>query len=128
MTRSTRNIIFAASGAASLAAVGLYAGTGAEAFTRYPTAELEEANADDGLSDLFDDTGLNDELGELERVESRFTFGLLPSGPGADSLSVAAIVGPALAISGLAWFLQRKSTKAPGETSPATPTDQETTK
>lgn len=108
MSVRVRNIVFVVCGVLSLAALALYAATGAKAFTRYPSEAIGQANESEDLSNLFAETGLNDESGERERVENEFTFGLLPAGPGADAISVATVIGPAAAVAGLAWFFQRK--------------------
>lgn len=72
-----------------VAALGVWAGTGFHAYTRYPSAELNTASPEgESLDNLFADTGLNEEHGEVQKVENKFALGLLPSGPGRDMFSV----------------------------------------
>lgn len=113
MTHRSRLMVVAAAALLSLGAVVMWAATGARGWTRYPSEALAEAQggADDGggFGDLFADTGLTDEAGELESVDNEFRFGLLPSGPGRDALSVASVVGPSVVVSALVlWRGRRK--------------------
>lgn len=118
MRKETRNVIVTICGFALLSSLAAYAATGAAFFTRFPSDEIGEANKSAGLGDLFgEETGLSEELGELEAMENRFTMGLLPSGPGRDSLSVMTVGGAAAAIALAAFFLERRSScaaSAPG--------------
>ncbi len=100
---------------AVLAAVGVWVATGARVWTRYPSENIQQVQQDDegGLDDLFADAGLNDDLGELEAIDNDFRFGLLPSGPGREVLSVASVGGLAFAASLLAWWFTRKKTPKP---------------
>jgi len=104
-------IIYVISVIALAGSVVAWLATGTMPFTRFESQENAEVLAENDLDDLFADTGLNDEQGEVGKIENRFTFGLLPSGPGKDTLSVAAISGPAAGISLGAFLLGRKNAK-----------------
>ncbi len=89
-----------------------YAATGMHAYTRFRDAEIEATNAETGLADLFADAG--DGAEEPGAVESVNAIGLLPSGPGAASISVVTITGPAVAAIGFVWWSgRRKKTGSP---------------
>lgn len=96
---SHRGLVLGACGFAAALSVVTYSATGFAAFTRFPDPAVIETSQTDDLSSLFADTGLNDEAGEVGAVESRFALGLLPSGPGRASLSVATVVFGAGAVS-----------------------------
>ncbi len=116
MKHPIRNIILTLCGFVILASLAAYLATGAAAFTRYPSEEIEQSNEQDDLAALFDEeTGLSDEHGELKGVENRFTLGLLPSGPGRDGLSVATTAGPALAIIAGTLLLARRKRDSQAE-------------
>ena len=100
-----------------VASIALWALTGARMFTRFPDPELEQANAQDDLGDLFADTGLDDQHGEMEKVESEFTFGLLPAGPGKASLAVMSLVGPAIVFAPAFVLIRRRLAKKHTESS-----------
>ncbi len=106
--------------AVAIGSIGAWAATGATVFSRVEDPEITRANESQGeLGALFEGTGINDTLGEMERVDSRFTFGLLPTGPGLAALSVATSALPALAISaGLAGIRtagRQRAGALPGE-------------
>ena len=110
-----RFTVWAVCDLAILASVILWFTTGTHVLTRFPSETLAEAQgeaAGGGLDDLFADSGINDDHGELEGVENEFRMGLLPSGPGKDSLSVASVTGVGLAASAAAWWFTRRK-KAP---------------
>jgi len=86
-----------------------YALTGFHPFTRLRDKEIEAVNSETDLSNLFAHSG-DTPASRPQSIESVNAIGLLPSGPGLASLSVATISGPALAIMGLAWWFG----KAPG--------------
>ncbi len=89
-----------------------YAATGMHAYTRFRDKQIEATNAETGLSDLFADAA--EQTDEPEAVESVNAIGLLPSGPGAASISVVSISGPAVVVIGLVWWLgKRKKTGSP---------------
>ena len=75
-------------------------------FTRYYDPARDSRSPADplagGLSDLFADTGLEDNTGRMEEIPNRFMLGLLPAGPGRDAISVLTLAGPALLIALLA--------------------------
>jgi|GEM_PF-6177456 len=118
MTRRTRNIIWTFCALLALGALGAWAATGARGWTRYPSENLAavEAGSEDGFGDLFAETGLEDESGSLETIDNEFRFGLLPSGPGRDAISVASVAGPCVAIAGLALWLERRKKPATPQT------------
>lgn len=71
--------------------------TGWHGFTRFPSPNLELIKQQTGgLANLFQDSGLNDKLGPVTPDENRFAFGWLPSGWGADAVSVATLASPSL--------------------------------
>lgn len=91
-----RRVLMVVLGAAIAAqTVALCGATGWAVFTRYPSADLERMNADTTLERAFAGTGLNDRLGEMGKIESRFAFGWLPFATwGREALSVATVGGP----------------------------------
>jgi len=115
-----RYTVWALADAAILASVVLWFTTGTHVLTRFPSETIAQAQGEPeegGLDDLFADSGINDDHGELESVDNEFRLGLLPSGPGRDSLSVASVTGVGLAASAAAWWFTRKKKDAatPGE-------------
>lgn len=100
--------------AASIAvAIGVSLATGSRPFTRFHDKEVANVSETDDLSGLFGETGLADQHGELESVDSRFALGWLPSGPGRASLSVMTIAGFAVVVGAVAVFLDVRRRKAP---------------
>lgn len=80
-------------------ALALCSATGWRTFTRYPSAEIEQMNSNNGLETIFANTSLNDRLGPIGRVENTFAFGLLPFPTlGREALSVTTVGGPAAAL------------------------------
>lgn len=120
MNTGTRNIII---GACALAIVGsfiAFAATGMYPYTRFRDAEIEEANAQDDLSNLFAET--QDEPAEEKKIESVNAIGFLPSGPGKASVSVVTISAPALlAMIGVIWWSKRSQSRANAATADADP-------
>ena len=108
MTNRTRNITLALCAAASAASMVAFAATGMHGYTRFKSDETAAVNAETSLSDMFGDTGLDDEQGAMEQVENVTAIGLLPSGPGMESISVASITGPAFVIAGGVFFVARR--------------------
>lgn len=90
--------------------------TGAKPFTRHTDEEIVQANEPDDLDSVFADTGLDEEHGELENVETGFALGWLPSGPGIDALSVATISGPAIIVGGGVLLLARRNSSRASDT------------
>ena len=87
--------------------IGFFA-TGMYPYTRFRDTEIEQANAESGLSDLFAET--TEAPSETPRVESVNAIGFLPSGPGLSSISVMTLSGPSVvAIVGVLWWSRRKS-------------------
>lgn len=97
-------------------ALGAWIMTGSEGYTRWPDTKLELTDApvseaeDDLLADIgFDSVG---EDGESPDIESRFVFGLVPSGASPKHLiSVATAVAFAVGLSATATIIlfRRKS-------------------
>lgn len=110
MNRRGRLIIYGACALAIAASFGAYFATGARGFTRYPTEQTRAINQEQELGELFEETGLNEELGEMKEVSNEFAFGLLPSGPGRGAISVVTVCLPALLVAGGAWYAGRRST------------------
>lgn len=102
-----RNVIL---GISLLAIVGsgvAFVATGMYPYTRFRDSEIEAANAETDLADLFADTEEQDAPAAVESVNA---IGFLPSGPGAASISVVTVTGPAVVAIGLAlWFGRRKA-------------------
>ena len=111
MTKRTRNITLVMCAAASAASMVAYAATGMHGYTRFKSEETAAVNAETSLADMFGDTGLDDEQGAMEQVENVTAIGLLPSGPGMESISVASITGPAVFVAGAAFFVTRRKAK-----------------
>jgi len=97
--------------------------TGMYPYTRFRDKEIEEANAQSELSDLFAAEGAESE--PVEQIESVNAIGLLPSGPGLASLSVVTVSVPALGVIGLTWWLGRRAARrsAPAGVSGGGPTE-----
>lgn len=93
------------------ASVAAWLATGREAFTRWPNARLEAADAPVSIpeEDLLGEIGMETEPASAQTaVESRFAFGLLPSGPDpAHLVSLATCVLASSLISGTALLVQR---------------------
>jgi hypothetical protein len=92
--------------------VGAWIATGGEAFTRWPNARLEAADAPVSASEaaLLDEIGITSPSdAAVPTIESRFALGLLPSGIDPRHLAsvlVGAIV--ALAVSAMAALRARR--------------------
>lgn len=104
MNARLRSTVIMMCGAAMATAAFAYALTGFHAFTRWRDPEIEQANAQTHLTDLFAESG-GEEASPPPSVQSVNAIGLLPSGPGWSSLSLVTIAGPALVLMGLAWRL-----------------------
>ncbi len=110
MKTPLRNVILGISVLAIVGSVIAFVATGMYPYTRFRDAEIEAANAETDLADLFADT---EEQGAPAAVESVNAIGFLPSGPGAASISVVTISGPAIVAIGLVlWFGRRKASGA----------------
>ncbi len=97
-----------------------FVATGMRPYTRFRDEAIEQANAETDLSDLFSDT--SDEAAEdAGVVESVNAIGLLPSGPGLASLSVATLSGPALVALGFLWWRGRRARAKVSATSESAP-------
>jgi len=77
-------VVHIAAAAFVIASLGAWLATGREAFTRWPDARLEAADApvSSAEQDLLDQIGIgSDPTTDAPRIESRFAFGLVPGGP-----------------------------------------------
>ena len=113
MHARTRHIII---GLFSIAIVGsliAYAATGAYPYSHSRDPEIEQANTQSGLSDLFGNADPAD-APPPQAVKSVNAIGLFPSGPsGIESISVASISGPSLAvIVFMLWLGHREKKRA----------------
>jgi hypothetical protein len=110
-----RRVLVAVLGLAIAAqAVALCGATGWERVTRFPSDDLARMNQSTDFEKSFAPTGLNDRLGPLGKIESRFAFGWLPYPTwGREALSVATVGGPgaALVLIGL-WPDRRRRSPA----------------
>lgn len=108
ISRRTRNLVLLGAGAAIAGSLLAFFATGMHPYTRFRDRDLEQANAESSLSDLFNDAGA--EVAPTPRVESANAIGFLPSGPGLASLSVVTVSGPALvAMLGVVILAKRSS-------------------
>lgn len=119
MCPKVRRAVIGVSVVVILGSLGAFLATGMYPYTRFRDHEIEQANAESDLSDLFAET--SEESAEAPRVESVNAIGFLPSGPGLASISVVTLSGPAaLAIGVVTWLGRKKkgaSCEAPGESS-----------
>lgn len=119
-----RLLLAAVVAAPAVLAFLLWDATGRAGWTRYrdaDRAEREAAAAEESLADLFEDTGVNDELGALDTVPNEFALGMLPSGGGRHLVSLATIAVPSLL--GAAWILLAPAVRRRREDRPAPPTE-----
>lgn len=112
-----RTAILSLCALAIAASLALWLGTGREGFTRWPNQKLEDADARpaEGESDLLAEIGFADDdaPARVPAIESRFAFGLLPSGLDIAHLaSVASVSGAALAV--MAALALRRAAQRPG--------------
>ncbi|MFU8828437.1 MAG: hypothetical protein ACNA8P_03280 [Phycisphaerales bacterium] len=118
MNTKVRNTILVASALLIVGSLVAFFATGMYPYTRFRDAEIEQANAESDLSDLFADT--TESPVESPKVESVNAIGFLPSGPGLASISVMTLSGPAVvAIVGVLWWSRRKSKAGSAETNTA---------
>ena len=95
--------------AISAQAIALCGLTGWAAFTRFPSHDLERMNSDTSLERAFSATGLNDRLGEMGKIDSRFALGWLPEATlGGEALSVTTLGGPGLLVALIALWPRKK--------------------
>jgi len=108
--KKLRVVVWGLSVALTVGAVVAWAATGARAWTRYPSENIEsvQSGSEEGLGDLFAETGLEDESGALEEIDNAYRFGLLPSGPGRGAVSVAGVAGVCALASGVVWWVGRR--------------------
>lgn len=115
MNIKIRNTIIIAAVLVIVGSLVAFLATGMYPYTRFRDKEIERANAESDLSDLFSDA--NEGVDKIAEVESVNAIGFLPSGPGLASISVVTLSGPAVvAIIGVLWLSRRKS-KAASDTS-----------
>ena len=99
------------------AALGAWIATGREGFTRWPDAKLAGADAAPSADEnaLLAEAGFNDDSGKTASapdIQSRFAFGLVPSGGDPKHLvSVATAVALAAAASGATLVLRARRRK-----------------
>lgn len=95
--------------------LGAWALTGREGYTRWPDAKLSAADqpAPDATDDLLDDIGLTTSEDPAPSIESRFAFGLAPSGLDPKHLiSVAPASGLGVAMVGAGVIHRRRAGRA----------------
>ena len=108
MKHPIRNIVYAFGVLLIVGSLVAFLATGMYPYTRFRDAEIEKANEQTGLADLFGGAA-------PPPVESVNAIGFLPSGPGKASLSVVTLSGPGvLAIAGAWWFSRRRARTASG--------------
>lgn len=107
MKTRTRNIILICGGVIIVGAFAGFLATGMYPYTRFRDESLAKTNAETGLSDLLAGVGAGD-APPPAAVDNVNALGLLPSGPGAASLSVATLVGPAVLAMFGAWVWERR--------------------
>ena len=109
MTTKARRIIYSLCALAIAGAAVAWLATGSYWYTRFKDAELGSSNEQTGLADAFAETGEDEPLAKIENVNA---IGLLPSGPGRASLSVATVSAPAVLVAGGVWWLGRRKEKS----------------
>lgn len=108
----TKTLLIVLCGCFIVGPVIAWLATGTRGYTRFRDAAVEQTNQESGLGDLFAEAGAE----PLQQVESVNAIGLLPSGPGLASLSVATIGGAGVVGLGFVlWIDRRKRKKAPVE-------------
>lgn len=119
MNTKVRNAILLGSALLIVGSLIAFFATGMYPYTRFRDKEIETANAESGLSDLFAET--TDAPAETRKVDSVNAIGFLPSGPGPASISVVTLSVPAVvAIAGVLWWSRRQNKAASSGTEPAT--------
>jgi len=119
MNTKVRNAILLGSALLTVGSLIAFFATGMYPYTRFRDAEIEQANAESDLSDLFAET--TESTAETPKVESVNAIGFLPSGPGLASISVVTLSAPAIiAIGGVLWWSRRKSKAGSGAAEAAT--------
>lgn len=108
MKTRTRNIILGTCGLVVIGSLVASLATGAKPYTRFRDHEVEQANSETDLSDLFAESGVVDE--PPKAIESVNAIGFLPSGPGRASISVLTLSAPALGVMFFTLWLGRKNT------------------
>lgn len=120
MKHPVRNVVFAVGGLLIAGSVVAYLTTGMYPYTRFRDAQIERANQQTELTDLFGETGDDASASDAPQIESVNAIGLLPSGAGMASLSVATLSGVgAVLITGAWWFTRRAERTAPNTPNPS---------
>lgn len=109
MNTSIRITIMTVCATAVVGSVLVFAATGAYPYTRLRDPEIEAANSQTNLADLFSENAAA-QAPPPRAVQSVNALGFFPSGPGLASISVATIAGPAAALMGLVGWFGRRST------------------
>lgn len=107
MSPTVRRSIYAVCALAVIGSTIAWLATGGYWYTRFKDRDIEASESQSGLSDVFAETGQDDT--PLEKIENVNAIGLLPSGPGRATLSVAAISGPAILLAAGVWWFGRRS-------------------
>lgn len=113
MNARMRHVIIGLCCLAIAGSIVAWAATGAHAYSRSRDTEIEAANASSDLSDLFGEATPN-AAPPPEQVESVNAVGLVPSGPGRESISVLTISAPALVIIAVMLWLDKRTNKHKG--------------
>jgi len=107
MRPKTKVILIALCGLLILGPVVAWLATGTKGYTRFRDAAVEQTNQQSELGDLFAEAGAK----TLQEVESVNAIGLLPSGPGLASLSVATVGGAGIVGLGVVLWVDRRKRK-----------------
>lgn len=112
MNAKVRNTVLVLSALLIVGSLVAFLATGMHPYTRFRDKEIEQTNAESGLSDLFAETA--ETTADTPMIESVNAIGFLPSGPGLASISVLTLSVPAvIAIAGVLWWSRRKSKATP---------------
>lgn len=109
MRPKTKAILIVLCGLLILGPVVAWLATGTKGYTRFRDAAVEQTNQQSELGDLFAEAGAE----TLREVESVNAIGLLPSGPGLASLSVATVGGAGVVGLGVVLWVDRRKRKNP---------------
>jgi len=107
MRPKSKVILIALCGLFILGPVVAWLATGTKGYTRFRDAAVEQTNQQSELGDLFAEAGAK----TLQEVESVNAIGLLPSGPGLASLSVATVGGAGIVGLGVVLWVDRRKRK-----------------
>jgi len=107
MRPKTKVFLIVLCGLLILGPVVAWLATGTKGYTRFRDAAVEQTNQQSELGDLFAEAGAK----TLQEVESVNAIGLLPSGPGLASLSVATVGGAGIVGLGVVLWVDRRKRK-----------------